>query len=130
MSIYCIQQLYTAVYIRIPAMRLATVACCTSTSTLSCTAIIEISSYLDDFDRDYYYGYYNQNWPSGEPRFSYDDFDDSNANTQDESWTNHVYNLSTGERIIVTANMCDQTLTTPRTNRVQNNDILEIRSRE
>ena len=34
------------------------------------------------------------------------------------------------EKVNVTANMCDQTLTTPRTNRVQNNDILEIRSRE
>jgi len=89
--------------------------------------LLEISSYLDDFDGDYYYGYY---FTRGEPRFSYDDFDDSNANTRDESWINHVYNLSTGERVIVTANMCDQTLTTPRTNRVQNNDILEIRSRE
>ena len=89
--------------------------------------LLEISSYLHDFDGDYYYGYY---FTRGEPRFSYDDFDDSNANTRDESWINHVYNLSTGERVIVTANMCDQTLTTPRTNRVQNNDILEIRSRE
>ena len=77
-----------------------------------------ISSYLRNLDRDYYYGYIH--FASGEPY----------ERRKPRRPTFDVYNLSTGERIIVTANMCDQTLTTPRTNRVQNNDILEIRSRE
>jgi len=44
-----------------------------------------------------------------------------------------VYLLVSPYRVFDTflgANMCGQTLTTPRANRVQNNDILEIRSRE